>query len=63
MGSILSTGGTATSLRNAGIEVTDVSDVTGFPEIMDGRVKTTPAYSWRDLAKRDNPDHRQHAGA
>ena len=37
---ILSTGGTAATLRAAGIEVTDVSDVTGFPEIMDGRVKT-----------------------
>ena len=37
---ILSTGGTATALRAAGIRVTDVSEVTGFPEIMDGRVKT-----------------------
>jgi phosphoribosylaminoimidazolecarboxamide formyltransferase/IMP cyclohydrolase len=37
---ILSTGGTAATLKNAGIAVTDVSDVTGFPEIMDGRVKT-----------------------
>ena len=37
---ILSTGGTATELREAGIAVTDVSDHTGFPEIMDGRVKT-----------------------
>ena len=37
---ILSTGGTAAVLRAAGIDVTDVSDVTGFPEIMDGRVKT-----------------------
>lgn len=37
---ILSTGGTAASLRQAGLEVTDVSQVTGFPEIMDGRVKT-----------------------
>ena len=35
---LLSTGGTAKALREAGIEVTDVSDVTGFPEIMDGRV-------------------------
>ncbi|HEX5757482.1 MAG TPA: bifunctional phosphoribosylaminoimidazolecarboxamide formyltransferase/IMP cyclohydrolase, partial [Arenimonas sp.] len=38
--SLLSTGGTAKALREAGIAVTDVSDVTGFPEIMDGRVKT-----------------------
>ncbi|MEO7067236.1 MAG: bifunctional phosphoribosylaminoimidazolecarboxamide formyltransferase/IMP cyclohydrolase [Rhodanobacter sp.] len=37
---LLSTGGTAKALRGAGIAVTDVSDVTGFPEIMDGRVKT-----------------------
>ena len=37
---ILSTGGTAKALRDAGIDVTDVSEVTGFPEIMDGRVKT-----------------------
>ena len=37
---LLSTGGTAKALREAGIDVTDVSDVTGFPEIMDGRVKT-----------------------
>src|ERR1041385_4305288 len=37
---IISTGGTARALREAGIEVTDVSEVTGFPEMMDGRVKT-----------------------
>ena len=37
---ILSTGGTATALRNAGIAVTDVSDRTGFPELMEGRLKT-----------------------
>lgn len=37
---ILSTGGTASALREAGIEVTDVSAHTGFPEIMGGRVKT-----------------------
>src|SRR6202008_1701672 len=37
---ILSTGGTAKALRDAGLKVTDVSTVTGFPEIMDGRVKT-----------------------
>ena len=38
--SLLSTGGTARALREAGLKVTDVSDVTGFPEMMDGRVKT-----------------------
>ncbi|MEM9233903.1 MAG: bifunctional phosphoribosylaminoimidazolecarboxamide formyltransferase/IMP cyclohydrolase, partial [Pseudomonadota bacterium] len=37
---LLSTGGTAKAIREAGLEVTDVSEVTGFPEIMDGRVKT-----------------------
>ena len=37
---LVSTGGTAAALRAAGLEVTDVSSVTGFPEIMDGRVKT-----------------------
>ena len=37
---IISTGGSAKALRDAGISVTDVSNVTGFPEIMDGRVKT-----------------------
>src|SRR5713226_3665697 len=37
---LLSTGGTAKALRDAGLTVTDVSQVTGFPEIMDGRVKT-----------------------
>ena len=37
---IISTGGTAKALRGAGLKVTDISDVTGFPEIMDGRVKT-----------------------
>ena len=37
---LLSTGGSARALREAAIAVTDVSDVTGFPEIMDGRVKT-----------------------
>lgn len=37
---IISTGGTMTAIREAGIPVTYVSDVTGFPEIMDGRVKT-----------------------
>jgi len=37
---LLSTGGTAKTLREAGVAVQDVSEVTGFPEIMDGRVKT-----------------------
>jgi phosphoribosylaminoimidazolecarboxamide formyltransferase / IMP cyclohydrolase len=55
---ILSTGGTAASLREAGIEVTNVSSVTGFPEIMDGRVKTLhPKIHGALLGVTDNPDH------
>jgi phosphoribosylaminoimidazolecarboxamide formyltransferase/IMP cyclohydrolase len=51
---ILSTGGTAATLRQAGIKVTDVSEVTGFPEIMDGRVKTLhPKIHGGLLARRD----------
>ncbi|MEC7982583.1 MAG: bifunctional phosphoribosylaminoimidazolecarboxamide formyltransferase/IMP cyclohydrolase, partial [Pseudomonadota bacterium] len=57
---ILSTGGTAGALRDAGLSVTDVSQVTGFPEIMDGRVKTLhPAIHGGILARRDNERHRQ----
>lgn len=57
---ILSTGGTAKSLAEAGIKVTEVSDHTGFPEIMEGRVKTLhPKIHGGILAKRDNPDHQQ----
>ena len=56
--SLLSTGGTARSLAQAGIPVTDVSAVTGFPEIMDGRVKTLhPKVHGGLLAVRDNADH------
>jgi len=55
---ILSTGGTASALREAGVEVTDVSSVTGFPEIMDGRVKTLhPKIHGGLLARRDNDAH------
>ena len=54
---ILSTGGTPQSLREAGITVTDVSDVTGFPEIMDGRVKPCIRKSMAAFARRDNDDH------
>lgn len=57
---ILSTGGTARALRDEGIEVTDVSDVTKFPEMMDGRVKTLhPMIHGAFLGLRDNPEHRQ----
>jgi phosphoribosylaminoimidazolecarboxamide formyltransferase / IMP cyclohydrolase len=55
---ILSTGGTAKALREAGLEVRDVSDVTGFPEMLDGRVKTLhPRIHGGILAVRDNPEH------
>ncbi len=55
---ILSTGGSARALREAGIPVTEVSEHTGFPEIMDGRVKTLhPAIHGGILARRDSPAH------
>ena len=55
---IISTGGTAKALRDAGIEVRDVSDVTGFPEMMDGRIKTLhPKIHGALLGLRDNPEH------
>ncbi len=55
---IISTGGTAKSLREAGLTVTDVSEVTGFPEMMDGRVKTLhPKIHGAFLALRDNTEH------
>ncbi len=57
---ILSTGGTARLLRETGIAVQDVSDVTGVPEMLDGRVKTLhPVIHAGILARRDNPDHRR----
>ncbi|MYG51458.1 MAG: bifunctional phosphoribosylaminoimidazolecarboxamide formyltransferase/IMP cyclohydrolase [Rhodospirillaceae bacterium] len=56
---ILSTGGTAQALRDAGIAVTEVSDWTGHPEILDGRVKTLhPAIHGGILARRDDGGHR-----
>lgn len=55
---LLSTGGTAKALREAGIEVRDVSEVTGFPEMLDGRVKTLhPRIHGGLLAVRDNREH------
>ncbi len=54
---ILSTGGTARALREAGLEVTEVARITGHPEMMEGRVKTLhPAVHAGLLARRDNPD-------
>lgn len=59
---ILSTGGTAKLLREEGIEVQDVSDYTGFPEMMDGRVKTLhPKIHGGLLAVRDNKQHQKAA--
>jgi len=55
---ILSTGGTSKLLKKEGIPVKDIGDYTGFPEIMDGRVKTLhPKVHGGILAVRDNPDH------
>ncbi|GGE53591.1 bifunctional phosphoribosylaminoimidazolecarboxamide formyltransferase/IMP cyclohydrolase [Actibacterium pelagium] len=55
---LLSTGGTAKALREAGLDVKDVADVTGFPEMMDGRVKTLhPMVHGGLLALRDNDTH------
>ena len=55
---LVSTGGTARALRDAGLQVRDVADVTGFPEMMDGRVKTLhPLIHGGLLAVRDDPEH------
>jgi phosphoribosylaminoimidazolecarboxamide formyltransferase/IMP cyclohydrolase len=55
---ILSTGGTAKLLRESGVAVVDVSEVTGFPEMLDGRVKTLhPKVHGGILARRDLPEH------
>jgi phosphoribosylaminoimidazolecarboxamide formyltransferase / IMP cyclohydrolase len=54
---LVSTGGTARALADAGLTVTNVSDITGFPEMMDGRLKTLhPALHGGILARRDRPD-------
>jgi phosphoribosylaminoimidazolecarboxamide formyltransferase/IMP cyclohydrolase len=55
---ILSTGGTAKALRQGGVSVMDISDYTGFPEMLDGRVKTLhPKVHGGLLGMRDNPEH------
>ena len=57
---ILSTGGTAAKIREAGIPVMDVSEFTGFPEMLDGRVKTLhPKVHGGILNQRDNEQHQQ----
>src|ERR1700754_3563045 len=55
---LVSTGGTAKAIADAGLPVKDVSDLTGFPEMMDGRVKTLhPKVHGGLLAIRENPEH------
>ncbi|RIA43938.1 IMP cyclohydrolase /phosphoribosylaminoimidazolecarboxamide formyltransferase [Hephaestia caeni] len=55
---LVSTGGTAKALRDAGLTVRDIADLTGFPEMMDGRVKTLhPKVHGGLLAVRDDPEH------
>jgi len=55
---IISTGGTFSALKDAGVSVVQASDITGFPECLDGRVKTLhPAVHGGILAMRDNPEH------
>ena len=57
---ILSTGGTARALKDAGLKVTEVSEITGFPECFDGRVKTLhPKIHGGLLNVRDNPEHQK----
>jgi phosphoribosylaminoimidazolecarboxamide formyltransferase/IMP cyclohydrolase len=57
---IISTGGTARAIADAGVPVTAISDVTGFPEMLNGRVKTLhPAIHGGLLARLENPDHRR----
>ena len=57
---IISTGGTFRSLQEAGVTVKQVADITGFPEILDGRVKTLhPGIHGGILARRELPEHMQ----
>jgi phosphoribosylaminoimidazolecarboxamide formyltransferase/IMP cyclohydrolase len=61
---LLSTGGTAKKLRDAGLSVMDVSEFTGFPEMLDGRVKTLhPKVHGGILNQRANSDHKQQCAA
>src|SRR5215468_910128 len=55
---LIATGGTRKAIADAGLPVRDISELTGFPEILDGRVKTLhPAIYAGLLAKRDKPEH------
>ena len=61
---LISTGGTAAALRKAGLAVDDIAEVTGFPEMLDGRVKTLhPKVHGGLLFLRDNEEHRRQAAA
>jgi phosphoribosylaminoimidazolecarboxamide formyltransferase/IMP cyclohydrolase len=61
---LISTGGTAKALRDAGLAVADISELTGFPEMLDGRVKTLhPKVHGGLLFLRDNDEHRKQAQA
>src|SRR5271170_6786782 len=61
---LISTGGTASALRSAGLNVRDITEVTGFPEMLDGRVKTLhPKVHGGLLFLRDNEEHRAQAKA
>src|SRR5215470_19305517 len=61
---LVSTGGTAESLRNAGLHVRDVADLTGFPEILGGRVKTLhPKVHGGILAIRESAEHQSQVAA
>src|SRR4051812_35810914 len=63
-GELISTGGTSSTLQKAGIPVKEISDFTGFPEMLDGRVKTLhPKVHGGLLFVRDNPDHVEQAQA
>src|SRR5690606_1059086 len=62
--SLLSTGGTAQALRDGGLEVTEVSEATGHPEILEGRVKTLhPAVHAGLLGRRGHPGDEEQMGA
>src|SRR6476620_1953492 len=55
---LISTGGTSKILRDSGVNVKDISELTGFPEILDGRVKTLhPKVHGGILHRRENPSH------
>ncbi|MGH9508046.1 MAG: bifunctional phosphoribosylaminoimidazolecarboxamide formyltransferase/IMP cyclohydrolase, partial [Terriglobales bacterium] len=61
---LVSTGGSARTLREAGLTVREISEITGFPEMLDGRVKTLhPAVHGGLLGRRDQPAHLEQMAA